>query len=224
MVTVGTQHGFGTHQDLILNKHDQEEAVKYTLIPSGVTLFASAAAKISVAVFLFRLLGRAAKLHHKIILYGASIVMLGANSVSWTFLFGYCDPREKAWKPELDGTCRSGETLDITARVVSGKYPLSCQPYHCQVLMDNRVQRIHGLALRRFRSHAGLFAQHENVHQARVGCSDGRGHFVSCYTGVLAHDLTYLLTPYAHCLQWSCRNDSQDHRNGKHQKYSGYDV
>lgn len=121
MVTVGTQHGFGTHQHLIQDKHDQEEAVKYTLIPSGITLFASAAAKISVVIFLFRLLGRAAQLYHKIILIGASVVMIAANTVSWSFLFGYCDPPEKAWKPELDGTCKSGTTLDITARVVSGK-------------------------------------------------------------------------------------------------------
>lgn len=121
MVTVGTTYGFAMHAYDIHDQNQLSEAIKYTWIPPAMSLFSSLAAKIAVVAFLMRLLGRAAKLWHKIVLYGASVILVGANTFSWVILLGYCSPREKAWKSWLEGSCKSPELLDISGRGVSGK-------------------------------------------------------------------------------------------------------
>ena len=74
-----------------------------------------------------RLLGMAAKLIHKIILYSATLLMVGGNILAIVVLLAYCTPREKAWKPLTPGTCMDPALLDIAGRTVTGR--LLRRPY-----------------------------------------------------------------------------------------------
>lgn len=63
----------------------------------------------------------AAKLVHKIILYSATILMVGGNVLAIVVLLGYCDPYEKTWRPYLPGKCMDPVLLDVAGRTVTGE-------------------------------------------------------------------------------------------------------
>ncbi|PGH17305.1 hypothetical protein AJ79_01189 [Helicocarpus griseus UAMH5409] len=119
LVTVSTTYGFAKHLWDIHDPEDQAQALKYTWIAPAISLIPSCAAKISVMLFLLRVLGRAVKLYHKIVLYGAALIMIGANCVSFSILLDYCKPREMAWRPYLNGKCMHPDVLQIAGVTVS---------------------------------------------------------------------------------------------------------
>lgn len=91
------------------------------MIPPAICLISTSFSKISVVMFLMRLLGMAAKLVHKIILYSATVLMVGGNILCVVVLLAFCTPREKAWKPLTPGTCMDPSILDIVGRTVTGR-------------------------------------------------------------------------------------------------------
>ncbi|PGH01628.1 hypothetical protein AJ79_07876 [Helicocarpus griseus UAMH5409] len=119
LVSVATSYGFGLHAADILDQGDREMALKYVMIPAAVALMSTALSKISVMLFLIRLLGIAAKLVHKIILYTATAVMVGANILAIVILLAFCDPYEKTWRPYIPGKCMDPRLLDIAGRSVT---------------------------------------------------------------------------------------------------------
>ncbi|QKX55412.1 uncharacterized protein TRUGW13939_02505 [Talaromyces rugulosus] len=119
LVTLSTTYGFGLHFDAIDSAANKSLATKYTLIPPAISLLSAGAAKISIVIFLMRILGSSAKLPYKLILYIPTIIMIGANIFAMVVLLGYCTPPQKAWNPSIPGHCMSAETLDIGGRAVT---------------------------------------------------------------------------------------------------------
>jgi hypothetical protein len=120
LVYVGTRHGFGLHVTDILTPEASSEAIKYTLIPAGISFIASCAAKISILLFLVRLLGLAATQGHKIVLWVATLLMVAGNLFAVVVVVGFCNPARKSWRPETPGKCMSPVMLDIGTRTVTG--------------------------------------------------------------------------------------------------------
>ncbi|OJJ44996.1 hypothetical protein ASPZODRAFT_664509 [Penicilliopsis zonata CBS 506.65] len=119
LVTVSTTYGFGIHEADITSVSDLENAIKYILIAPAISLLASASAKLSVVLFLLRLLGLAATIPHRIILYTTTALMIGGNIFAMVVLLGYCNPPRKAWDPTVEGTCMSAQVLNIGGRAVT---------------------------------------------------------------------------------------------------------
>ncbi|OKL59022.1 hypothetical protein UA08_05540 [Talaromyces atroroseus] len=119
LVTLSTRYGFGLHFDEIENPVKQSLATKYTLIPPAISLLSAGAAKISIVMFLVRILGSSVEISYKLVLYIPSIIMIGANVFAMVVLLGYCTPPEKAWIPSIPGHCMSAATLDIGGRAVT---------------------------------------------------------------------------------------------------------
>lgn len=122
LVTYGTTFGFPMHvADLQHDRYRLPQAMKWTWLPPTISLFSTLAAKIAMVIFLMRLFDRAAKMWHKVVLYGALVILVAVDCLSWSIMYSYCSPRERAWTPWLDSTCMSPEILDIVGRAVSGK-------------------------------------------------------------------------------------------------------
>ena len=121
LVTYGTTFGFAMHVADIHDQHQLSQAMKWTWLPPTISLFSTLAAKIAMVLFLMRLLGRAVKLWHKVVLYGSLVILVAFDCLSWSIMYSYCKPREKAWTPWLHGSCMDPNILDIVGRAVSGK-------------------------------------------------------------------------------------------------------
>ncbi|KAL1957205.1 hypothetical protein VTO42DRAFT_6239 [Malbranchea cinnamomea] len=119
MVSVGISYGFGLHVYDIPDPERRAQAIKWTMIPPAICLMSTALSKISVMLFLIRLLGLAANLVHKIILYSATTLMVGGNILAIVVLLAFCTPREKAWRPEIPGKCMDPRLLDVAGRTVT---------------------------------------------------------------------------------------------------------
>jgi hypothetical protein len=117
-VTIGTSYGIGMHTVDIEDPNNLVQAIKYTIIAPAISLFASVLAKVSVVIFLMRLLGSAATMAHKVILYGATVIMIAANVFGVIIILGHCMPAQKTWLPSTPGTCMSGDVLQYGGKAV----------------------------------------------------------------------------------------------------------
>ncbi|KAI0442420.1 hypothetical protein F4803DRAFT_374835 [Xylaria telfairii] len=105
LVTVGVYHGLGRHQADITNQHDLTEAIKYTVIAPSFSIVSSTSSKISILIFLVRLVGMSAKRWHLYFLWGLCAVLVAFNIIAIVVIIRFCDPPEKQWEPFLPGTC-----------------------------------------------------------------------------------------------------------------------
>ncbi|KAI1392810.1 uncharacterized protein F4822DRAFT_141699 [Hypoxylon trugodes] len=107
LVTVGASHGLGKHTKDIKDPHDLSEAIKYTIIAPTLSIISSTCSKISIIIFLVRLMGVTAKRWQLFTLWGLSIVMVALNILAIVVIVRFCDPPAKQWDPSLPGTCPS---------------------------------------------------------------------------------------------------------------------
>ncbi|KAI0536333.1 hypothetical protein GGR58DRAFT_475676 [Xylaria digitata] len=105
LVTVGVSYGIGRHQAEIKNPNDLSEAIKYTILAPGFSIVSSTSSKISILIFLVRLMGVAAKRWHLFFLWGLCAVLIVLNVIAIIFIVRFCDPPQKQWQPWVPGTC-----------------------------------------------------------------------------------------------------------------------
>jgi len=117
LVTVGVHNGYGLRLDDIDNEAHREEAPKYTYIAPAVSVAASTAGKISMVVFLIRLLGTSSQNFHRWFLFTVTGIMVVLNLFIIGILLGHCRPTEKSWKPLIPGSCLSNNVLDYPGRI-----------------------------------------------------------------------------------------------------------
>jgi len=61
LVSAGVHHGYGMHLADIKTPEDRKKALMYTYVAPSVSIFAATFGKISMVLFLVRLLGHSAK-------------------------------------------------------------------------------------------------------------------------------------------------------------------
>ena len=122
LVSVGVTHGYGMHLAAIKNPYDQKRALMYNYIAPSVSIVASTFGKISMVLFLVRLLGHSAKRRHLWFLYGVTFVMIGLNCFAIGILLGGCSPMQKSWIPTTPGTCIPPNMLEYGGRTQASRF------------------------------------------------------------------------------------------------------
>jgi hypothetical protein len=105
LVSTATTHGYGMHLVDIDDPLDREQALMLTYVAPTISILASTLGKLSMVLFLVRLLGQLARRIHLWLLYSVAAVMIGANIFTVGLLLGGCMPMEKSWRPEIAGSC-----------------------------------------------------------------------------------------------------------------------
>ncbi|KAI5864721.1 hypothetical protein GGS23DRAFT_561519 [Durotheca rogersii] len=105
LVTAGVSHGLGRHREQITDPVDLQESIKYTIIAPLFSIISSTCSKISILIFLVRLMGMTAKHWHLIFLWGLCVLLVLLNIFAIVVIIRFCDPPAKQWNPDLEGTC-----------------------------------------------------------------------------------------------------------------------
>ncbi|PYH31770.1 uncharacterized protein BO87DRAFT_428414 [Aspergillus neoniger CBS 115656] len=107
LAQTGVHYGLGKHMADISNGEWKIEAFKYTVIAPNFSMVSTTTGKLSVAVFLLRLMGQTASLAKRWFLYIFSVISIAWNVLAIIAIMGYCRPAEKIWRPEVPGSCFS---------------------------------------------------------------------------------------------------------------------
>lgn len=103
LVSIGVKHGYGLHLEDIIELNGRELALKYTYISPAPSIIASTSGKISMVLFLLRLLGHSATRRHRYFLFSVAAIMVALNIFTIGVILGQCSPIEKSWKPWIAG-------------------------------------------------------------------------------------------------------------------------
>ncbi|KAI1483794.1 hypothetical protein F4774DRAFT_425486 [Daldinia eschscholtzii] len=106
-VTIAAHYGLGKRIDTITDPYYREEAIKYTVIAPTVSIVSSTLSKISILIFLTRLMGIAATRRHLICLWTLGAILFILNLLAIIIILRFCSPIEKQWKPQTEGRCMS---------------------------------------------------------------------------------------------------------------------
>lgn len=123
LVSAGVYHGYGLHLEDIKDPRDREQALKYTYVAPSISIVASTFGKVSMVLFLIRLLGHSARKRHLWFLWSVTLIMILLNVFAIGILLGGCSPMRKAWIPTTPGTCINPDMFEYGGRVQSGKDP-----------------------------------------------------------------------------------------------------
>ena len=81
------------------------QQIKYDTLATVFVVFASGLSKISICIFILRLLGNAVIKKGKWFLYILAVILSVANLLDVVSLLVQCNPTAKIWNKKLDGTC-----------------------------------------------------------------------------------------------------------------------
>ncbi|KAL4953942.1 hypothetical protein BDW69DRAFT_183996 [Aspergillus filifer] len=107
LAQVGVSYGLGKHMADITDPIDQENALKYTVIAPNFSVVSTTTGKISVSIFLLRLMGQSAKCWQRWFLYILNSISIVWNALAIVAIIGFCRPAKKIWHPETPGSCFS---------------------------------------------------------------------------------------------------------------------
>ncbi|KAI1826017.1 hypothetical protein F4861DRAFT_537378 [Xylaria intraflava] len=105
LVTVGVSHGLGRHEAEIKDPADRSDAIKYSILALVFHLISSTTSKISILIFLARLIGISAKRWQVLSVWGLGAALTGLNLASAVVTVCLCDPPRKQWQPSAQGAC-----------------------------------------------------------------------------------------------------------------------
>jgi hypothetical protein len=109
LVQIGIRYGLGTHLYDIPDPQDRVNAIKYTILAPPFSVVSTTTGKISIVVFLFRLMGLATTTAKKWFLYVLTILSVILNVLCIVVLVGFCVPAARIWDRTVPGHCMSLE-------------------------------------------------------------------------------------------------------------------
>ncbi|KAI4860380.1 hypothetical protein F4820DRAFT_465718 [Hypoxylon rubiginosum] len=121
LVTVGASHGLGKHEHDIESPHLLSEAIKYTIIAPVLSLTSSTSSKVSIFIFLIRLMGVTAKRWHLCFLWGLCVLLGLLNLFAIVLILRFCSPTAYQWDKTLDGTCMN-PNIQYYGSIVGASY------------------------------------------------------------------------------------------------------
>ncbi|KGO73073.1 hypothetical protein PITC_098110 [Penicillium italicum] len=107
LVQVAVSYGLGRHLSDIPDVDRQVQAIKYTVIAPNFSVLSTTTGKISVTIFLLRLMGQAASAPRRWFLYIIMAVSIAWNVLAIVVIIGFCRPPERIWNSKVDGSCFS---------------------------------------------------------------------------------------------------------------------
>lgn len=132
LVAEGIKHGLGMHYQSISDPRDRIEAFKYTIIAPNFSVISTTTGKISVVLFLLRMMGQAATKAKRYFLFAITLVSVIANVMCLVVLIGFCIPAHKIWDPSVPGHC-----MTLRTQLVIGIFQ-ACQCFPHVVLLAFR--------------------------------------------------------------------------------------
>lgn len=111
------------HTGNISNPGHRTQAAKYTVIAPNFSVVSTTTEKISVAIFLLRLMGRSATPWQCWYLYILTAVSIIWNVFAIIAIIGFCRPPKKIWLPETPGSCFSLNSQLVVGTSQAGKQP-----------------------------------------------------------------------------------------------------
>jgi hypothetical protein len=118
----GADHGYDLHLEDIKDLWDRGQALMYTYIAILISIVAWTFGKVTMVLFIVRILGRSAEKRHLWFLYSVTFVMVGLNTFSTELLLGGWFPMQKAWIPSLSGMCIDSDMLEYGGRIQVSEY------------------------------------------------------------------------------------------------------
>ncbi|KAI1654255.1 hypothetical protein F4813DRAFT_392759 [Daldinia decipiens] len=106
-VTTAVHYGLGRHIENITDPYSRQMAIKYTILAPSFSLVSATLSKISILIFLTRLIGVAATRLHLACLWTLGGILVIANFIAIVVLLRFCIPIEKQWNPGVKGSCIS---------------------------------------------------------------------------------------------------------------------
>ncbi|KAI9371064.1 hypothetical protein BJX61DRAFT_548562 [Aspergillus egyptiacus] len=105
LAEVAVHYGLGRHTYDISDLNNRAQAIKYTVIAPCFSVVSTTTGKISVSIFLLRLIGPAATLFQRWFLYILNLVSIIWNTIAIVAIIGFCSPPKKIWIPDTPGSC-----------------------------------------------------------------------------------------------------------------------
>ncbi|KAI1774670.1 hypothetical protein F4818DRAFT_452150 [Hypoxylon cercidicola] len=121
LVTIGVYYGIGTHQADIETPYKLSQAIKYSTIAPVMSIISSSSSKVSIFIFLLRLMGMTVKRRHLYFLWGLCILMAMLNLMAIVLLLRFCSPTAYQWDKSLHGTCIDPE-IQVRAGIIQSGY------------------------------------------------------------------------------------------------------
>lgn len=112
--------GYGRHTYYV--EQYLVEQIKFDTLVTVFVVIASCLSKISICIFILRLLGKAAVKMGKWFLYILVLIISVANLVDVISLLVQCRPTAKIWNRKLDGTCWSPVVQEGFACMQGGSF------------------------------------------------------------------------------------------------------
>jgi ABC-type Na+ efflux pump permease subunit len=116
-VTESVDHGYDLHLEDIKDPWDLEQALMYLYVALSITIVASTFGKVTMALFLVRILGRSAEKRYLWFLYSVTFAMVGLIMFAIGVLVGGWFPMQKARIPSLSGMCINSDMLEYGGRI-----------------------------------------------------------------------------------------------------------
>ncbi|KAL3431491.1 hypothetical protein BDV09DRAFT_188318 [Aspergillus tetrazonus] len=107
LTQIAVSHGLGKHEADIPDPNDRINAAKYTTIAPNFSVISTVTGKISVVIFLLRLLTLSVKPWQRWFLHSLTLASIAWNTLGIVAIIGYCRPTRKIRLPETDGSCMS---------------------------------------------------------------------------------------------------------------------
>lgn len=117
LVAVGIKYGLGVHYEAIPDAGDRINAFKYTILAPNFSVISTTTGKISVVLFLLRVMGQAATKLQRRFLYVVTVISVIVNIMCIVILIGFCVPAESIWNPSVPGHCMGLMTQLVIALI-----------------------------------------------------------------------------------------------------------
>ena len=101
---VEVSYGYGRHE-YYLSPHQRIESTKFNIIATVAVIIGPCLAKISICLFLLRLLGDAVARKRKWFLYTLMVTLSVGNILDIISLLVQCRPTRKLWDRQTQGNC-----------------------------------------------------------------------------------------------------------------------
>lgn len=95
------------HYHAIPSPADRINAFKYTILAPNFSVISTTTGKISVVLFLIRVMGQAATKLQRYFLYVVTVISVVVNIMCIVVLTGFCVPAQSIWNPSVPGNCMS---------------------------------------------------------------------------------------------------------------------
>jgi hypothetical protein len=105
LVTMSVRYGLGRDIKDIKNPSDQVNAVKYLTIAPVFSILSVGIGKISIVLFLFRLMGITVSRIRFWLLWAMMFISMSLNIAAVVVVLRFCTPTEAIWDPAVEGEC-----------------------------------------------------------------------------------------------------------------------